>query len=78
MFVSFFPQPKAFFTSAIVWSIVVVLFWFFGGEQLGAFFGLPPAAPGSAPIIGVTVFWSKPYLWFYVYFAAAVLIFYAF
>jgi peptide/bleomycin uptake transporter len=78
MFVSFFPQPKPFFISAIAWSIVAVLFWFFGGEHLGALFGLPPAAPGSAPIIGVTVFWSKPYLWFYIYFAAAVLIFYAF
>ncbi|MGN6585844.1 MAG: peptide antibiotic transporter SbmA [Rhizobiaceae bacterium] len=78
MFVSFFPQPKVFFSSAIIWSIAVVLFWFLGGEQLGAVFGLPPAAPGSAPIIGISVFWSKPYLWFYAYFIAAIFIFYAF
>src|SRR5690606_19664867 len=32
----------------------------------------------AAPIIGVAVFWSAPFLWFYVYFAAAVAIFAAF
>lgn len=78
MFVSFFPQPKLFFTSVIVWSLAAVLFWFLGGEQLGAVFGLPPALPDAEPIIGVTAFWSKPFLWFYIYFAAVVLIFYAF
>ena len=78
MFVSFFPQPKLFFTSAVLWSIAAVLFWFTVGEQLGASFGLPPAPADAAPIIGVSVFWSKPFLWFYVYFAAVVGLFYAF
>jgi peptide/bleomycin uptake transporter len=67
-----------FFISLAIWSLASVLFWFLGGEQLGAYFGLPPAAPGAAPIIGPSVFWSKPYLWFYIYFAATVLIFYGF
>lgn len=78
MFVSFFPQPKLFFTSAALWSLAAILFWFFGGEQLGAFFGLPPAAAGVPPIIGITVFWSTPFLWFYLYFALCVVAFYAF
>jgi peptide/bleomycin uptake transporter len=78
VFVSFFPQPKVFFLSAILWSAVLVLFWFFGGEQLGTYVGLPPAPADAAPIIGITVFWSKPFLWFYLYFAVAVLIFYSF
>ena len=78
MFVSFFPQPKLFFTSAAAWSLVLVLVWFFGAEQWGALIGLPPAAPDAAPIIGVSVFWSPPFLWFYIYFFAGVLIFYAF
>ena len=64
--------------SAIAWSVVVVLFWFFVGEDMGAWFGLPPAAEDAAPIIGITVFWSKPFLWFYLYFAVAVLAFYTF
>lgn len=78
MFSSFFPQPKLFFTSAAIWSLVLVIIWFFGGEQWGAAIGLPPAAEDAAPIIGVTVFWSPPFLWFYIYFFAGVLIFYAF
>jgi peptide/bleomycin uptake transporter len=78
MFVSFFPQPRLFFTSAVIWSLVAVLFWFLLGEQLGAYFGLPPEASDAPPIIGISVFWSKPFLWFYIYFAAAAALFYVF
>ena len=78
MFVSFFPQPKLFFTSAALWSLAAILFWFFGGEQLGAVFGLPPAAAGAQPIVGIAVLWSTSFLWFYIYFAFCVLAFYAF
>jgi peptide/bleomycin uptake transporter len=75
VFVSFFPQPKLFFSSAAIWSLAAVLFWFFGGEQLGAVFGLPPAAN---TIVGVAVFWSKSFIWFYIYYAVVVLLFYLF
>ncbi|MER8590243.1 MULTISPECIES: peptide antibiotic transporter SbmA [unclassified Mesorhizobium] len=78
MFVSFFPQPKLFFTSAAVWSAVMVAVWFLGGDQLGALVGFPLPAADAAPIIGVSVFWSPPFLWFYIYFTLGVLLFYAF
>ena len=78
MFVSFFPQPKIFFLSAAGWSLLLILAWFFGGAELGAVFGLPPAAPDAPPIIGVSVFWSTPFLWFYIYFFFAVAAFAAF
>lgn len=78
MFVSFFPQPKKFFTSAALWSAVMVAVWFLGGDQLGALIGLPPFAADAQPIIGVSVFWSPPFLWFYIYFTLGVLLFYAF
>ncbi|MBN9072129.1 MAG: peptide antibiotic transporter SbmA [Rhizobiales bacterium] len=78
MFVSFFPRPKPFFISAAVWSLAAILFWFFGGAALGAYVGLPPAAPGAEPVIGISVFWSPPFLWFYIYFAVCVALFYAF
>ncbi|MGX9146183.1 peptide antibiotic transporter SbmA [Mesorhizobium sp. 128a] len=78
MFVSFFPQPKIFFTSAVVWTAVLVAGWFLGGDQLGAFVGLPPALADAPPIIGVSVFWSPPFLWFYIYYALGVFIFYGF
>ncbi|MBS3648317.1 peptide antibiotic transporter SbmA [Pseudaminobacter sp. 19-2017] len=78
MFVSFFPRPKLFFLSALLWSIVAVIFWFTVGEGLGAYFGLPPAPADAPPIIGISVFWSPPFLWFYIYFWAVVFLFYAF
>ncbi|HHZ08666.1 MAG TPA: peptide antibiotic transporter SbmA [Rhizobiales bacterium] len=78
MFVSFFPQPKLFFLSAIGWSIFLVLVWFFMGDQLGGLLGFRPPAPDAPPIIGVASFWSPPFLWFYVYFAAGVALFAAF
>jgi peptide/bleomycin uptake transporter len=78
VFVSFFPRPKAFFASAAAWALLVVLSWFFGGEELGAVFGLAPASADAQPIIGVEVFWSPPFLWFYLYFAVATVLFYAF
>lgn len=78
MFVSFFPKPKLFFLSAAAWSLFLILLWFFGGHQFGSVLGLGPADPGAPPAIGINVFWSKPFLWFYIYYAASVLIFYAF
>ena len=78
MFVSFFPQPRLFFLSAVAWSIVLVAGWYLAGAELGALFGMPPDASDAPPIIGVSVFWSPSFLWFYLYFAAGVFIFYAF
>lgn len=78
MFVSFFPRPKLFFISAAAWSLFLILLWFSVGRNLGAVIGLGPADPAAPPIIGITVLWSPPFLWFYIYYAVSVLIFYAF
>ena len=78
MFVSFFPKPKLFFISAALWSALMVVVWFAGGEAFGSVIGLPPAAPDAPQIIGVISFLSAPFLWFYIYFAVGVLIFAAF
>lgn len=75
MFVSFFPRPKVFFISAIVWTLIAVFFWYFGGEQLGAYIGLPPLGENETAPIGVSVFWSTPFLWFYLYYVVVVAIF---
>lgn len=76
MFVSFFPRPKLFFSSALLWTILAVLGWYEGGAKLGRVIGLPPAAADAVPIIGVSIFWSAPFLWFYIYFAVVALAFY--
>ena len=49
MFVSFFPRPTLFFSSAALWSLAAILLWYFGGADAGAWFGLPPLAEGEQP-----------------------------
>ena len=67
MFVSFFPRPKLFFLSAIVWTALAMAFWYgFAGNLIGS------SAPGG---VGVEIFWSAPSLWFDLYFALCVAIF---
>lgn len=78
VFVSFFPRPKVFFASAAVWTLAAILLWFFGGEELGAVIGLPPAPTGAPPVLGIPVFWTKPFIWFYIYFGFFVAVFYGF
>jgi peptide/bleomycin uptake transporter len=75
MFKSFFPSPKLFFTSAAIWGLAAVLFWFFVGKNSGGAIGLPNPPEGAEPVIGAQVFLSKPFLWFYVYFSVVVGIF---
>ena len=78
MFVSFFPLPKPFFISAVVWSLLLVVLWFLGGEQLGASLGMPPVDPTAPPIISPMRFVTPSFLWFYTYFAAGIGLFYLF
>ena len=75
MFISFFPSPRLFFISAAAWTLFAVLLWFFLAQDLGHLAGLESPPDGTPPIIGISVFWSKPFLWFYVYYALAVGIF---
>ena len=78
MFVSFFPNPRPFFWSAVLWTLVVVIFWYAVGDELGASLGFPPVAADAPPIVGVAVFWSPPFIWFYIYYVIAVAMFAAF
>lgn len=75
MFKCYFPRPLLFFISAAVWSLVVVLFWFGVAAQLPAHF--PSLAKAFLAPLPTTVarFWQLSYLWFYLYFWAAVTIF---
>jgi peptide/bleomycin uptake transporter len=71
MFVSFFPRPKLFFLSAIIWTALAMAFWYSFAEDL-----LGSSAPaGGGPAIGVAMFWSARSLWFDLYFALCVALF---
>ena len=79
MFVSFFPAPRLFFGSVVLWIAICVAVWYMGADSLGEWFGLGEvAAEEGARAVGVEVFWSPPFLWFYIYYAVAVAIFAAF
>jgi peptide/bleomycin uptake transporter len=70
MFVSFFPRPKLFFLSAIVWTSFAMAFWYgFASGLVGT------SEPGGPPPVGVAIFWSAQSLWFDLYFAMAVVAF---
>jgi peptide/bleomycin uptake transporter len=67
MFVSFFPRPKLFFLSAIVWTGLAMAFWYgFADDLMGS------STPGA---VGVARFWSTRSLWFDLYFFLSVTIF---
>jgi len=72
MFVSFFPRPKLFFWSAVAWSALCILLWHLGGKDFGAQLGLPP---DTHTVIGIRMFWTPGFIWFYLYFALAVALF---
>jgi peptide/bleomycin uptake transporter len=76
MFRSFFPQPKLFFISALVWAISCMASWQSGGYLLGRFVGLVPTAD-AGEIGNVTYFWSTDSLWFYIYYVICSVLFYA-
>ncbi len=65
MFVSFFPRPKLFFWSALIWAALSMALWYGYAQGL--------VAPSNT--IGVSLFWSAPHLWFDLYYAIMVGIF---
>ena len=66
MFVSFFPRPKLFFWSALLWTALAMAVWY--GLAVNLF-----QAPESP--VGLATFWSAAALWFDLYFASTVAIF---
>jgi peptide/bleomycin uptake transporter len=66
MFVSFFPRPKLFFPSSILWAALAMAVWYgFASNLFQA-----PEKP-----VGLATFWSAPALLFDLYFALTVAVF---
>mgnify|MGYP000058941036 FL=1 len=78
MFQSYFPKPKLFFLSVILWTAVAMALWYSGAHQWGQYLGLGVPSPEDETIVGIHYFWSPSFLWLYIYYAVAVAIFAAF
>jgi peptide/bleomycin uptake transporter len=75
MFVSFFPAPRLFFWSTALWTAAAILLWYFAGEAMGTAIGLMPGPSDPLLVASVRIFYSGPFIWFYIYFGLAVALF---
>ncbi|MDM1329925.1 MULTISPECIES: peptide antibiotic transporter SbmA [Acinetobacter] len=75
MFKSFFPHPKWFFSSLLLWFILNLVLWYSGGQGWGTIIGLPEGYHEAELPIGVSRFWSPAFLWFYLWYFLATAIF---
>jgi peptide/bleomycin uptake transporter len=69
MFVSFFPRPRLFFLSAVIWTALAMTLWYGYADDLVG------SSDAGAPAVGVATFWTPSALWFDSYFAMCVAIF---
>ncbi len=76
MFKSFFPNPRLFFTSVVVYSALCSSIWYGFNEQIGAFFGFN--LESSEPVIGLGHFVTDSFLLFYLYYFVSAGLFAAF
>ena len=74
MFASFFPRPRLFLLSVVLWTVCAVLFWYGFGAGLGSWLGFDLAQSAERPV-GIAVFGSPEFLWFYLYYVVAVALF---
>lgn len=74
MFHSFFPRPKFFFISAIVWALVAIFGWYLFVEGLGASLGFV-SPEGTQEPHDLTYFLMPENRWFYSYFVLCMVVF---
>jgi peptide/bleomycin uptake transporter len=68
MFVSFFPRPRLFFLSAVLWTALAMTLWYgYANTLVGS-----SAPEGGPPAVGVATFWKAQALWFDFYFIVCV------
>ncbi|MDM1290539.1 MULTISPECIES: peptide antibiotic transporter SbmA [Acinetobacter] len=75
MFKSFFPHPKWFFSSLLLWFVLNLVLWYSGGQGWGTIIGLPEGYHEAELPIGVSRFWSPAFLWFYLWYFLTTAIF---
>ena len=77
MFESFFPKPKLFFISLVFYAAVAIGIWYSVGDSLAGFLGFDLPEADAPPVIGLGFFVTSKFMWFYLYYTVATLIFWA-
>ena len=75
MFKSFFPNPRLFFISVVVWLALNMLLWYTGGHSWGEYLGFPKGYAEVELPVGVSRFLSASFIWFYIWFLASTALF---
>ncbi|MFA2889869.1 peptide antibiotic transporter SbmA [Acinetobacter pittii] len=75
MFKSFFPSPRYFFISAVIWIALNMVLWYSSGNTWGTFIGFPQGYHDAQLPVGVSRFWAPTFLWFYVWFLVSTALF---
>jgi len=76
MFKSFFPNPRLFFLSVVVYSGICSFIWYSYNEHIGEFLGFDLAP--AAPVIGLGHFITDSFVLFYLYYFTCGALFAAF
>jgi len=75
VFHSFFPQPRLFFSSLVVWTLICIAVWYTVGADFGTALGFAPLPEGQEPPIDLRFFLTPDNLWFYIYFVTCTVLF---
>jgi peptide/bleomycin uptake transporter len=72
VFRSFFPQPKLFFLSVILLTVLATTIWYTVGTDIGSSLGFAADDPEAPPVQGLGYFVTPSFIWFYLYCAVFV------
>lgn len=75
MFKSFFPSPRYFFISVVIWLALNMVLWYTGGDHWGEYLGFPHGYAEAELPVGVNRFWSPAFLLFYLWFLVSTALF---
>ena len=68
MFESFFPRPRIFFLSALLWATISIALWYIFGADIGRTIGFDIPVEAQEPIVGLGYFITAEFCWFYLYY----------
>jgi len=78
LFESFFPKPKLFLGSLVIWTAIVMAIYYTIGQTLGELVGFKFTEEGAPPVIGLGYFITPEFLWFDLFYILATVIFFIF